>query len=153
MTNGVEMFITQERLILLDTQETKTIQYQTIPDQNILFICVLSQFFLFQYWMNQLQMIENGVMELVVELLILFPVQLDITFNQFNYALGFYLVGMTHFMTHNDSYLVSHVVLVLHDQAPELNLIKLIQTAEMLKVLHTLHTYITYIHSASNSSS
>ena len=30
---------------------------------------------------------------------------------------------------------VSHVVLVLHDQAPELNLIKLIQTAEMLKVI------------------
>ena len=28
---------------------------------------------------------------------------------------------------------VCHVVLVLHDQAPDLNLIKLIQTAEMLK--------------------
>ena len=28
---------------------------------------------------------------------------------------------------------VCHVVLVLHDQAPDLNLIRLIQTAEMLK--------------------
>jgi hypothetical protein len=36
-------------------------------------------------------------------------------------------------MTHSYSHIVSHVVLVLHDQAPELNLIKLIQTAEMLK--------------------
>lgn len=97
MTNGVEMFITSERLILLDTQPVMSL---SILDELV------------SNDRERRHGTGGGAPDLVS------GVSLH---NVQSIQLCSWLLS------------VCHVVLVLHDQAPDLNLIKLIQTAEMLK--------------------
>ena len=97
MTNGVEMFITSERLILLDTQPVMSL---SILDEMV------------AHDRERRPGTGGGAPDLVSGAAL---------HNVQSIQLCSWLLS------------VCHVVLVLHDQAPDLNLIKLIQTAEMLK--------------------
>lgn len=97
MTNGVEMFITAERLILLDTQPVMSL---SILDEMV------------AHDRERRPGTGGGAPDLVSGAAL---------HNVQSIQLCSWLLS------------VCHVVLVLHDQAPDLALLKLIQTAEMLK--------------------
>ncbi|CBY31092.1 unnamed protein product [Oikopleura dioica] len=113
MTAGVEMFITSERMILLDTQpvlSTSLLDELCVNDRERGYVKML--FFMFWQRHVKIRRTGGGAPDLASGLS-LHQVQ--------SLQLVAWLMS------------VCHVILVLHDQAPDFNLVRLLTTAEMLK--------------------